>query len=73
MNTLPQSQQDFFLYVPGMPAAAVSVPAGNDEDAQCLETGLPVHHKPWIKIPLADSLVVYAHLWDERDRAGGYH
>lgn len=66
-SLLPQPQQDFFLYVPAAQQERGAVQAVSDTACQAV-IELPTARQPWIKIPLADSLVVYASVWD---RASG--
>ncbi|GHO44912.1 hypothetical protein KSX_30750 [Ktedonospora formicarum] len=36
------------------------------EDTQQFDKGQPFNFEDWVKIALPDSLVVYAHKWNER-------
>ncbi len=55
-------QHDFFIYVPSLqdeklqPHIAAATPA------------LPAQGEDWIKIALADALIVYARICDEQER-----
>ena len=70
MNTLLQPQQDFFLYVPVTQSKRVETRPTID-DMQSLEECLSASYDACIKVALAESLVVYACLWDEQDQPGG--
>ena len=64
-----QSQQDFFLYVPQM--CDEQLPACSKAQINTIDSTadhLPTDFENWVKIPLAETLVVYACLWNEQER-----
>lgn len=61
------AQEDFFMYVPALDALRESALMSNQGMDHQLERNLgSLNTEEWVKIPLDESLVVYAHMWDEK-------
>jgi len=56
---------EFFIYVPTVLGveALPSINPFEDEDEE--HNPVPLNKKTWIKIPLSEELIVYAHHWDD--------
>ena len=56
---------EFFIYVPTVLGveALPSINPLEDEDEE--HNPAPLNKKTWIKIPLSEELIVYAHHWDD--------
>jgi hypothetical protein len=59
-----QSQQDFLLYVPEGQMSACSTIQTSTINATADQ---PADFEDWVKIPLDETLVVYACLWNEQE------
>lgn len=61
------AQEDFFMYIPALDALrepALMTSLGADHQLERNQCSL--NTEEWVKIPLDESLVVYAHMWDEK-------
>ena len=59
------SQEEFFIYVPLLHAKGSLTAESDSADENALNQ--PVH-EDWVKIPLAERVVVYAHVCGEEEQ-----
>lgn len=69
MNQLVFGQEDFLMYIPTLNDLEQPAPMSNIEGKQepsVVANSHPLNSENWVKIPVAESLVVYARMWNEQ-------